>query len=119
MKKAIELLRKYDHIWGTPLAILILIFSNIISNKWFNDPLISTEYLAPLFVTAVVVTLIHAISIGGMWLNHKDVFKTYNDENSFSYFNTREKVLLYLVIYGFYFILALIVYFYVNNLMFV
>lgn len=118
MKKILELIRKFDHVWGLPLAIFLLIGGNTLSNHYFNDPLISTEYLSPLFMTACVLTFIHAISFLGMWLNHKDLFKHYNDDASFKYLNDKERILLYLGMYLVYLIVAIIVYFYINNLFF-
>ena len=118
MNKALELLRKYDHVWGLPLSVLILIGGNVIANHFFNDPLISTEYLAPLFYTACVMTFVHAVSFFGMWLNHKDIFKAYTSEFSFAHFNGREKIIVYLIMYSFYVLLTIFVFIYANNLMF-
>lgn len=118
MRKIAELLRKYDHIWGLPLAILLLIGGNTLANKYFNDPLISTEYLAPLFYTACVITGFHAVVHLGMYLNHRNLFQSYNLDHSFNTFQNREKVIMYLLMYVFYTLLALVVFIYANQLMF-
>ena len=118
MKKILQTLRKYDHLWGLPIAVLILIGGNTLANHFFNDPLISTEYLSPLFLTACVITFLHAVALFGVYLNHKSVFKAYNREESFLYFSPREKVFLYIGFYLFYIIIGLVVFFFTNNLMF-
>lgn len=119
MKKILELLRKYDHVWGFPLAILLLIGCNLLSVKFFNDPLISTEYLSPIFLTACIFTALHGIVMGGMILNHKDLLNSYVNNSWENRLTDKEKVIIYLLVYGFYFTAALIVYFSCENLLFV
>lgn len=119
MKKIVELLRRFDHIWGFPLAVLILIGCNLLSVKYFNDPLISTEYLTPIFLTACIFTALHAICMGGMLLNHKDLLKSYIDESWREKLPAHYQVFAYLAVYAFYFITALIVYFSCEEMLFV
>lgn len=122
MQKVISFLTRNDGIWSIPLSFLLLIMGNVLLNKYFGEPIISLEYIQPLFVVAFIMVSVNAIAYLGGLLNHKDLQDYYYSDKVNTDIDRQgrpyRKVFIYLGVYFFYFIVSVLLFVYVSNLWF-
>jgi hypothetical protein len=123
MKRILKFLRQNDGIWSIPLSFFILIGGNLLLNRYFGGPIISLEYVEPLAMVALVMVCLNALAYLGGNLNQHDLQKYFYSEKSevdMSRYgvNPFHRVLLYLGIYVFYFLVGLFLFIYFSNLWF-
>ena len=96
-----------DGLWSIPLAFLVFAVSGTISVAYFNDAIISTEYIQYIVLAALVMVFANFVVFLGIRFNFRALQREiYNKEVKYeinTYLTTWQKVLLYLCLYAFYF----------------
>jgi hypothetical protein len=100
-------LQLMDGFWSIPLAFLVFAISGTISVAYFNDAIISTEYIQYIVLAALVMVFANFVVFLGIRFNFRALQREiYNKEVKYeinTYLTTWQKVLLYLCLYAFYF----------------
>jgi hypothetical protein len=100
-------LQLMDGLWSIPLAFLVFAISGTISVAYFNDAIISTEYIQYIVLAALVMVFANFVVFLGIRFNFRALQREiYNKEVKYeinTYLTTWQKVLLYLCLYAFYF----------------
>lgn len=106
-KKLRYKLELLDGLWSIPLAFLVFAVSGTISVAYFNDAIISTEYIQYIVLAALVMVFANFVVFLGIRFNFRALQREiYNKEVKYeinTYLTTWQKVLLYLCLYAFYF----------------
>ena len=106
-KKLRYKLELLDGFWSIPLAFLVFAVSGTISVAYFNDAIISTEYIQYIVLAALVMVFANFVVFLGIRFNFRALQREiYNKEVKYeinTYLTTWQKVLLYLCLYAFYF----------------
>jgi hypothetical protein len=96
-----------DGLWSIPLAFLVFAISGTVSVAYFNDAIISTEYIQYIVLAALVMVFANFVVFLGIRFNFRALQRTiYDKEVKYeinTYLSTWQKVLLYLCLYAFYF----------------
>jgi hypothetical protein len=96
-----------DGLWSIPLAFLVFAISGTVSVAYFNDAIISTEYIQYIVLAALVMVFANFVVFLGIRFNFRALQREiYNKEVKYeinTYLTTWQKVLLYLCLYAFYF----------------
>ena len=96
-----------DGLWSIPLAFLVFAISGTISVAYFNDAIISTEYIQYIVLAALVMVFANFVVFLGIRFNFRALQREiYNKEVKYeinTYLSTWQKVVLYLLLYAFYF----------------
>jgi hypothetical protein len=100
-------LQLIDGLWSIPLAFLVFAISGTVSVAYFNDAIISTEYIQYIVLAALVMVFANFVVFLGIRFNFRALQREiYNKEVKYeinTYLTTWQKVLLYLCLYAFYF----------------
>jgi hypothetical protein len=100
-------LQLIDGLWSIPLAFLIFGISGTVSVAYFNDAIISTEYIQFVILAALVMVFANFVVFLGIRFNFRALQREiYNKEVKYeinTYLTTWQKVVLYLLLYAFYF----------------
>jgi hypothetical protein len=100
-------LQLIDGLWSIPLAFLVFALSGTASVAYFNDAIISTEYIQYIVLAALVMVFANFVVFLGIRFNFRALQREiYNKEVKYeinTYLTTWQKVLLYLCLYAFYF----------------
>ncbi len=100
-------LQLMDGLWSIPLAFLVFAISGTISVAYFNDAIISTEYIQYIVLAALVMVFANFVVFLGIRFNFRALQREiYNKEVKYeinTYLTTWQKVVLYLLLYAFYF----------------
>jgi hypothetical protein len=100
-------LQLMDGFWSIPLAFLVFAISGTISVAYFNDAIISTEYIQYIVLAALVMVFANFVVFLGIRFNFRALQRTiYDKEVKYeinTYLTTWQKVVLYLLLYAFYF----------------
>jgi hypothetical protein len=100
-------LQLIDGFWSIPLAFLVFAISGTISVAYFNDAIISTEYIQYIVLAALVMVFANFVVFLGIRFNFRALQRTiYDKEVKYeinTYLTTWQKVVLYLLLYAFYF----------------
>ena len=100
-------LQLMDGLWSIPLAFLVFALSGTISVAYFNDAIISTEYIQYIVLAALVMVFANFVVFLGIRFNFRALQREiYNKEVKYeinTYLTTWQKVVLYLLLYAFYF----------------
>ena len=100
-------LQLIDGLWSIPLAFLVFAVSGTVSVAYFNDAIISTEYIQYIVLAALVMVFANFVVFLGIRFNFRALQREiYNKEVKYeinTYLTTWQKVLLYLCLYAFYF----------------
>jgi len=100
-------LQLIDGLWSIPLAFLVFAISGTISVAYFNDAIISTEYIQYIVLAALVMVFANFVVFLGIRFNFRALQREiYNKEVKYeinTYLSTWQKVVLYLLLYAFYF----------------
>jgi hypothetical protein len=100
-------LQLIDGLWSIPLAFLVFAVSGTISVAYFNDAIISTEYIQYIVLAALVMVFANFVVFLGIRFNFRALQREiYNKEVKYeinTYLTTWQKVVLYLLLYAFYF----------------
>jgi hypothetical protein len=100
-------LQLMDGFWSIPLAFLVFAISGTISVAYFNDAIISTEYIQYIVLAALVMVFANFVVFLGIRFNFRALQREiYNKEVKYeinTYLTTWQKVVLYLLLYAFYF----------------
>lgn len=100
-------LQLIDGLWSIPLAFLVFAISGTISVAYFNDAIISTEYIQYIVLAALVMVFANFVVFLGIRFNFRALQREiYNKEVKYeinTYLTTWQKVVLYLLLYAFYF----------------
>lgn len=100
-------LQLMDGLWSIPLAFLVFAISGTVSVAYFNDAIISTEYIQYIVLAALVMVFANFVVFLGIRFNFRALQREiYNKEVKYeinTYLTTWQKVLLYLCLYAFYF----------------
>jgi hypothetical protein len=106
-KKLRYKLELLDGLWSIPLAFLVFAISGTVSVAYFNDAIISTEYIQYIVLAALVMVFANFVVFLGIRFNFRALQREiYNKEVKYeinTYLTTWQKVLLYLCLYAFYF----------------
>jgi hypothetical protein len=106
-KKLRYKLELLDGFWSIPLAFLVFAVSGTISVAYFNDAIISTEYIQYIVLAALVMVFANFVVFLGIRFNFRALQREiYNKEVKYeinTYLTTWQKVVLYLLLYAFYF----------------
>jgi hypothetical protein len=96
-----------DGLWSIPLAFLVFAISGTVSVAYFNDAIISTEYIQYIVLAALVMVFANFVVFLGIRFNFRALQREiYNKEVKYeinTYLTTWQKVVLYLLLYAFYF----------------
>ena len=96
-----------DGFWSIPLAFLVFAISGTVSVAYFNDAIISTEYIQYIVLAALVMVFANFVVFLGIRFNFRALQREiYNKEVKYeinTYLTTWQKVILYLLLYAFYF----------------
>ena len=96
-----------DGFWSIPLAFLVFAISGTVSVAYFNDAIISTEYIQYIVLAALVMVFANFVVFLGIRFNFRALQREiYNKEVKHeinTYLTTWQKVVLYLLLYAFYF----------------
>jgi len=100
-------LQLMDGLWSIPLAFLVFALSGTMSVAYFNDAIISTEYIQFIVLAALVMVFANFVVFLGIRFNFRALQREiYNKEVKYeinTYLTTWQKVVLYLLLYAFYF----------------
>lgn len=100
-------LQLIDGLWSIPLAFLVFAISGTMSVAYFNDAIISTEYIQYIVLAALVMVFANFVVFLGIRFNFRALQREiYNKEVKYeinTYLTTWQKVVLYLLLYAFYF----------------
>jgi hypothetical protein len=100
-------LQLMDGLWSIPLAFLVFALSGTMSVAYFNDAIISTEYIQYIVLAALVMVFANFVVFLGIRFNFRALQREiYNKEVKYeinTYLTTWQKVVLYLLLYAFYF----------------
>jgi hypothetical protein len=100
-------LQLLDGLWSIPLAFLVFALSGTVSVAYFNDAIISTEYIQYIVLAALVMVFANFVVFLGIRFNFRALQRTiYDKEVKYeinTYLTTWQKVVLYLLLYAFYF----------------
>ena len=100
-------LQLMDGLWSIPLAFLVFAISGTMSVAYFNDAIISTEYIQYIVLAALVMVFANFVVFLGIRFNFRALQREiYNKEVKYeinTYLTTWQKVVLYLLLYAFYF----------------
>jgi len=100
-------LQLLDGFWSIPLAFLVFAISGTVSVAYFNDAIISTEYIQYIVLAALVMVFANFVVFLGIRFNFRALQREiYNKEVKYeinTYLTTWQKVVLYLLLYAFYF----------------
>jgi hypothetical protein len=100
-------LQLIDGLWSIPLAFLVFALSGTMSVAYFNDAIISTEYIQYIVLAALVMVFANFVVFLGIRFNFRALQRTiYDKEVKYeinTYLTTWQKVVLYLLLYAFYF----------------
>jgi hypothetical protein len=100
-------LQLIDGLWSIPLAFLVFALSGTMSVAYFNDAIISTEYIQYIVLAALVMVFANFVVFLGIRFNFRALQREiYNKEVKYeinTYLTTWQKVVLYLLLYAFYF----------------
>jgi hypothetical protein len=100
-------LQLIDGLWSIPLAFLVFAISGTISVAYFNDAIISTEYIQYIVLAALVMVFANFVVFLGIRFNFRALQREiYNKEIKYDinqFLTTGQKVVLYLLLYAFYF----------------
>jgi hypothetical protein len=100
-------LQLMDGFWSIPLAFLVFALSGTMSVAYFNDAIISTEYIQYIVLAALVMVFANFVVFLGIRFNFRALQRTiYDKEVKYeinTYLTTWQKVVLYLLLYAFYF----------------
>jgi len=100
-------LQLLDGFWSIPLAFLVFAVSGTVSVAYFNDAIISTEYIQYIVLAALVMVFANFVVFLGIRFNFRALQREiYNKEVKYeinTYLTTWQKVILYLLLYAFYF----------------
>jgi hypothetical protein len=100
-------LQLMDGFWSIPLAFLVFAISGTVSVAYFNDAIISTEYIQYIVLAALVMVFANFVVFLGIRFNFRALQREiYNKEVKYeinTYLTTWQKVVLYLLLYAFYF----------------
>ena len=100
-------LQLFDGFWSIPLAFLVFAISGTVSVAYFNDAIISTEYIQYIVLAALVMVFANFVVFLGIRFNFRALQREiYNKEVKYeinTYLTTWQKVVLYLLLYAFYF----------------
>jgi hypothetical protein len=100
-------LQLIDGLWSIPLAFLVFAISGTVSVAYFNDAIISTEYIQYIVLAALVMVFANFVVFLGIRFNFRALQREiYNKEIKYeinTYLTTWQKVVLYLLLYAFYF----------------
>jgi len=100
-------LQLMDGLWSIPLAFLVFALSGTVSVAYFNDAIISTEYIQYIVLAALVMVFANFVVFLGIRFNFRALQREiYNKEVKYeinTYLTTWQKVVLYLLLYAFYF----------------
>ena len=101
-------LQLMDGLWSIPLAFLVFALSGTMSVAYFNDAIISTEYIQYIVLAALVMVFANFVVFLGIRFNFRALQREiYNKEVKYeinTYLTTWQKVVLYLLLYAFYFV---------------
>ena len=96
-----------DGFWSIPLAFLVFAISGTVSVAYFNDAIISTEYIQYIVLAALVMVFANFVVFLGIRFTFRALQREiYNKEVKYeinTYLTTWQKVVLYLLLYAFYF----------------
>jgi hypothetical protein len=96
-----------DGLWSIPLAFLVFAVSGTMSVAYFNDAIISTEYIQYIVLAALVMVFANFVVFLGIRFNFRALQREiYNKEIKYDinqFLTTWQKVVLYLLLYAFYF----------------
>lgn len=100
-------LQLLDGLWSIPLAFLVFAISGTVSVAYFNDAIISTEYIQFIVLAALVMVFANFVVFLGIRFNfralQREIYNKEVKDEINTYLTTWQKVVLYLLLYAFYF----------------
>ncbi len=112
-KAALYKLQLFDGLWSIPLAFAVFIVAGGVSVHYFNDAIISTEYMQYVALAAVIMVIANFVIFLGIRFNFRELQRqVYSKEMKQDFRNsltTWQKLLLYFGDYFFFFASFLII----------
>lgn len=112
-KSALYNLQLFDGLWSIPLAFAVFIVAGGVSVHYFNDAIISTEYMQYVALAAVIMVIANFVIFLGIRFNFRELQRqVYSKEMKQDFRNsltTWQKLLLYFGVYFFFFASFLII----------
>lgn len=112
-KSALYKLQLFDGLWSIPLAFAVFIMAGGVSVHYFNDAIISTEYMQYVALAAVIMVIANFVIFLGIRFNFRELQRqVYSKEMKQDFRNsltTWQKLLLYFGVYFFFFASFLII----------
>jgi hypothetical protein len=123
MKKILSYLERNDGIWSIPVSFIILIGGNMALNRYFGEPILSLEYVQPLFMVALVMVCLNTIAYLGCNLNQRWLQRYFYSEQSSVDLHRQgasalTRILVYLSVYFVYLLIGLFLFIYFSDLWF-
>ena len=113
LKAALYKLQLFDGLWSIPLAFAVFIVAGGVSVHYFNDAIISTEYMQYVALAAVIMVIANFVIFLGIRFNFRELQRqVYSKEMKQDFRNsltTWQKLLLYFGVYFFFFASFLII----------
>jgi hypothetical protein len=112
-KSALYKMQLFDGLWSIPLAFAVFIVAGGVSVHYFNDAIISTEYMQYVALAAVIMVIANFVIFLGIRFNFRELQRqVYSKEMKQDFRNsltTWQKLLLYFGVYFFFFASFLII----------
>jgi hypothetical protein len=113
LKAALYKMQLFDGLWSIPLAFAVFIMAGGVSVHYFNDAIISTEYMQYVALAAVIMVIANFVIFLGIRFNFRELQRqVYSKEMKQDFRNsltTWQKLLLYFGVYFFFFASFLII----------
>lgn len=113
LKAALYKMQLFDGLWSIPLAFAVFIMAGGVSVHYFNDAIISTEYMQYVALAAVIMVIANFVIFLGIRFNFRELQRqVYSKEMKQDFRNsltTWQKLLLYFGAYFFFFASFLII----------
>jgi hypothetical protein len=106
-------LQLFDGVWSIPLAFAVFIIAGAISVDYFNDAIISTEYIQYVALAAVIMVIANFVIFLGIRFNFRElqrqVYSKQMKQDFSDSLTTWQKLVLYFGVYFFFFASFLII----------
>lgn len=108
LKKIKQFLIMWDGVWSVPVAIFIFLAVGQAIVSWFGPEagMMLPVYMQRLFYAALCMVIANFVVLFGLYMNFRGWFNWYDTSitQTFTELPAKTKIILFLVMYGFYFL---------------
>jgi hypothetical protein len=112
-KTVLYKLQLFDGVWSIPLAFAVFIIAGAVSVDYFNDAIISTEYIQYVALAAMIMVIANFVIFLGIRFNFRElqrqVYSKQMKQDFSDSLTTWQKLVLYFGVYFFFFASFLII----------